>query len=256
MSLEARFLELLPTINRFADELGRRRGLVGADAEDFASLVRARFVESNYSPLAQFRGDSSMETYLAVVIRSWLNDVLIARDGRWRPSAVALRLGPVAVHLERLLSKGHRSVDEAIAELVSGADHPYTERELREIARQLPRRQPLRMVRVATDQAAELPAPSSTTADAALDGVEQAVERERVTGILRAALSVLSPEDRMIVTMRFLDGKSVAEIARVLQLEQKPLYRRLERSLTTLRRHLEHQGVSPDIVRKIVEARE
>ena len=53
-----------------------------------------------------------------------------------------------------------------------------------------------------------------------------------------------APEDRVIVRMRFWEGESVADIARALGLPQKPLYRRLERTLAALRRSLEAAGVS------------
>jgi RNA polymerase sigma factor (sigma-70 family) len=251
-----RFLELLPTIDALSAALARRRGLVGADAEDFAAHVRAQFVESEYAALRQFRGEAAITTYLSVVIASWLRAYLFARDGRWRPSAAAIRLGPVAVQLERLVTRGGRTGDEAVAELLSGGDQPYTERELRGMLRALPMRLPMRPEVVAGEHAREMPSPSASDADARLEAGEHDLAVARARRALEASLQTLPHEDRVLVSMRFLDGLSVADIARTLRLEQKPLYRRLERALTALRRQLESRGVTADAVHDVVDRAE
>ncbi len=256
MSAEARFLELLPTIDRLSAALCRRRGLDGADAEDFAASVRARFVESEYAAIRQVRGDASITTYLAVVIASWLKDHLVARDGRWRPSAAALRLGPVAVQLERLVTRGRRSADEAVTELLAGDDQPYTERELRAMLRELPAREPLRPEQVSTEAASELPDVLTRGADARVVHGEHDLAVARARSVLEAALQTLDAEDRLLVSMRFLDGRTIAEIARVLGVEQKPLYRRVERALRTLREQLTASGLTREAVRDLVSEAE
>jgi DNA-directed RNA polymerase specialized sigma24 family protein len=67
--------------------------------------------------------------------------------------------------------------------------------------------------------------------------------RERVAVALKKALDNLSPEDRLIVKMWIVDGLKIVDIARILCMEQKPLYRRLEKILKQLRRDLEREGV-------------
>lgn len=251
-----RFLELLPTIDALSAALARRRGLVGDDADDFAAHVRARFVESEYAALRQFRGEAAITTYLSVVIASWLRAYLFAREGRWRPSAAALRLGPVAVQLERLVSRSGRTANEAIAELLAGGDQPYTERELRDMLRALPHRLPLRPQVVAGDLALAVPSAATTQADARVVADEHDLAVARAQRALETALQTLPHDDRVLVTMRFLDGLSVADIARTLRLEQKPLYRRLERAVTALRRQLEALGVTADSVHDALDRAE
>jgi RNA polymerase sigma factor (sigma-70 family) len=251
-----RFLELLPTIDALSAALARRRGLVGADAEDFAAHVRAQFVESEYAALRQFRGEAAITTYLSVVIASWLRAYIFAREGRWRPSAAAIRLGPVAVQLERLVSRGGRSGDAAIAELLAGGDQPYTERELRSMLRALPHRPPLRPQVVAGEHALDAPSPRTSHADALVVADEHDLAAARARRALETSLQTLPSEDRVLVTMRFLDGLSVADIARTLRLEQKPLYRRIERALSALRRQLELLGVTVDSVHDALERAE
>lgn len=256
VSFEARFLELLPTIDRLTTSLCRRRGLNGADAEDFAAHVRARFVETEYAPLRNFRGEAAISTYLAVVIASWLKDHVVARDGRWRPSAAALRAGPVAVHLERLVTRGGRTADEAVAELLTGRDHPYTERELRQMLRAFPGRQPLRAEEVSTSAIAAVPDQSAHGADARIVSEENDLETARARAALDWALQTLETNDRLLVTMRFLEGHSVADIARTLRVEPKPLYRALERVLWLMRRQLESAGLTREAVRDLLSEAE
>jgi RNA polymerase sigma factor for flagellar operon FliA len=62
--------------------------------------------------------------------------------------------------------------------------------------------------------------------------------------VLSQALSRLEAADRLIVRMRYWQDMSIADIARALGLPQKPLYRRIERALAAVRRHLERAGVS------------
>jgi RNA polymerase sigma factor for flagellar operon FliA len=54
----------------------------------------------------------------------------------------------------------------------------------------------------------------------------------------------LAAQDRLILKMRFQDNCQVADIARALQLEAKPLYRHIDKLLVTLRRTLEGEGLT------------
>lgn len=253
MSGKALFLANLELIDRISATLCRRHGVSGADADDFAAMIRLKCVESEYVAFEKFRGDASLSTYLTVVISRWFLDDRIARMGRWRPSAAALRAGPVAVLLDRLLSRQGCSINEAVARVLVGQDHSYTERELRAIAATLPVRMPMRPRMVSDADAAEVPA--TTSAATALENAECDESERTATLALNAALADIPSEDRVILSMRFLDGRTVAEVARALGLEQKPLYRRLERSLQALRAKLEARGVTRSSVGDLLSER-
>lgn len=246
---ERLFLEQLPTIDRMAGALARTRGLIGMDAEDFVAHVRARFVESQYAALVQHRGESLLTTYLTVVIARWLQDYMVARDGRWRPSATAARAGLVAVYLERLLTRDGYTIDSATTRLLTEGGHGYDEAGIRELARQLPLRTPLRPQLVAVDSASTLAGP--VTADDAVRQSEQRVESAQAMQLLQDALSQLAPEDRLIVRMRYLDGRPVTDIGLALGVDAKPLYRRIDRIMATLRDTLEADGLSGAQVRDL-----
>jgi hypothetical protein len=59
----------------------------------------------------------------------------------------------------------------------------------------------------------------------------------------------------MILKMRFDSGFTVAEVARVLKVDQKSLYRRIERLLSDLRACLEAAGVDAASARSAIEYR-
>jgi RNA polymerase sigma factor for flagellar operon FliA len=65
---------------------------------------------------------------------------------------------------------------------------------------------------------------------------------------LQRALQALPEEDQLILRMRYLSGASVADIARALHIEQKPLYRRIENNRARLRAILEESGISRELV--------
>src|SRR3954463_5742440 len=93
----------LDTINELCGATARRYRLLPADAEEFAAVVRLRLIENDYDVLRKFRGESSLRTFLSVVIARYCLDYQVSRFGKWRPSARAKRLGPAAVGLERLV---------------------------------------------------------------------------------------------------------------------------------------------------------
>jgi hypothetical protein len=69
---------------------------------------------------------------------------------------------------------------------------------------------------------------------------------------LDGALATLDAEDRLILQMRFWDGKKVPDIARILQLDQKKIYKRLDKLFANLRKAMEAVGVSKVEVDKLL----
>ncbi|MBL0939051.1 MAG: sigma-70 family RNA polymerase sigma factor [Gemmatimonadaceae bacterium] len=234
-ALETQFLELLPTIDKLAGQWARRRRLAADEQEEFVATVRARFVENDYRALAEFRGGSSITTYLTVVIGRWLQDQQVARDGRWRPSAAAMRLGVEAVLLERLTSRQGWTMEEAIAHVLQRDGLLHDERSLRAIARSLPRREPMRPRAVEVDGSHEPQLEDSDTPELHVIEAESAAERAEAEASLTQAMASLSSEDQLLVALRYYDGHSVADIATRMGLSPKVLYRRFEQCVRKLR---------------------
>jgi len=170
---------LLPAVARIVGFIRRRNRLSPDEAEEFDSFVKLKLVERSDSILNGFRGRSTLETYLSVVVQRLFLDF---RGGR---KSKSLPLSSVT--------------DEAVAVPVGD---PAVARE---------------------DQAAA----------------------ERIQTALESALEKLETQDRLIVRLHFFEGLSVASVASVLGLPQKPLYRRIDRVLESLRVQLESAGVDP-----------
>lgn len=249
-ALEALFLENLRQVERIVASLCRRHALDEADADDFASWVKLKLVEDDYAVLRKFRGESAITTYLTVVVAMLFRDYRVQHWGRWRPSAAALRKGRVAVRLETLVYRDGHRLDQAGEILRTAGETELSDRELAALLAKLPPRGPTRPVEVGADPLASAPAPAS--ADDRVLGGEAEAQRRAADEALVRALDRLPPEDRLILRMRFWEGMSVADIARGLRLEQKPLYRRIDRSLTQLRGDLESAGITRDRVRSIL----
>jgi RNA polymerase sigma factor (sigma-70 family) len=225
----------LPLIEELIRCVARRYRLSRADAEEFGSVVRLRLIDHNYAILRKFRGRSSLRTFLTVVVARLCLDYVAEQWGRWRPSAAARRLGAAAVQLETLVFRDGVPFDEACQRLMRG-DAGLTPAHLRDLMDRLPPRYKRRFV---DERSLDGMASPASPPDANLT-LADARRRSRV---LAASLASLDPEDRQLVTLRFVNDLTVAEIARRSGTDQAALYRRLERVLRHLRVDMgEHDG--------------
>src|SRR5229473_2829543 len=157
MTREQLFLSELALIERVIGWVCARRCLRGADAEDFASTVKLRLIENDYEILGRFEGRSSLKTYLTAVINRLYIDYQTQRFGKWRPSAEARRLGPVALRLEALLYRDGLTFEEARGVLQTDFQVAESREALYELSLKLPRRSP-RGTGSSTDQEPPTPA--------------------------------------------------------------------------------------------------
>jgi RNA polymerase sigma factor (sigma-70 family) len=252
--LAALLVQHLPYIDRVCAKLCRRNPAGVDEAEEFAGWAKARLIENEYAVLRKFRGESALTTYLNIVLTRLHRDFAVERRGRWRRSAAAGRAGSLAVRLETLVRRDRHTLDQAGQLLRSRGETTLSDAELARLLAGLPDAHRGRPLEVGDEPLAV--APSSDRADAGVLAGEAAAEREAARRALQQALAPLGEEDRVILTMRFWQGDSVADIARALHLEQKPLYRRLDRLLARLREDLERQGLSRQAVAEMLAHRE
>lgn len=228
-------------IERTLSKVCRCHSLYGADAEDFSSTARLHLIEDDYAVLRRFQERSSLTSYLVVVITRQFQDWRNARWGKWRPSAEAKRLGGLAVRLETLTARDGLTLDEAHE--VLRTHHGVTESRL--ALEMLVARFPRRFKRsFAGPEDMDTIAASTPSAQDELEAQEAAAAAQRASECLVAAMRQLAAQDRLILRMRFRDNCQVADIARALGIEAKPLYRQIERLLATLRRTLEGDGLT------------
>jgi len=247
---EATFLAHLDWMRQTMASLCRRHVMGHADADDFASWALLRILENDYGILRRFRGESALTTYLVVVIATLHREYRVRCWGRWRPSAAARRAGRVAMRLEALVHRDGHTVRQAALVLRTSGETDLSERELVELFVALPRRAAGRLVEIPVEL---VDVPSNDSAEATVSDEQRHDERQHIEAALVRALDTLPNEDRLVVRMRFWDGLTVADIARALDVPQKPLYRRLDRALIALRRSLEEAGLSRRQARSVLE---
>jgi RNA polymerase sigma factor (sigma-70 family) len=238
------YVEHLDAITRIAESLCRRNGIRDADAEDFVSEVKLKLLQDDCAILRKHRGTCSTTTFLTVVIANLFRDHRIRMWGKWRASAEARRRGDVAVQLEAAVYRDGQSFDEACATLSRNGQHKVDRAELRRILDQLPHRIPRRVDDAASVD--DLPAPNHAD-DGVLDGERQQRLEAAKEGLNRA-LGELDPEDRVIIRMHYFEGLSIANVARGLGIEQKPLYPRLRKLLERLAARLKAEGIGAEHV--------
>ncbi|HST59648.1 MAG TPA: sigma-70 family RNA polymerase sigma factor [Longimicrobium sp.] len=252
--LEALLTNNLGWVDRVAASVCRRHGLDPDESDEFAGWARMRLVEDDYAVLRKFRGESAITTYLTVVVTMLFRDYRVSRWGRWRPSAAAKRGGDVAVRLETLVYRDGYRVDQA-GEMLRAAGHTdLPDRELVRLLATLPPREGGTRPTPVGDAPLET-LPSAQTAEDHVVADEADGERRVAEDALRRALEGLPPEDHVIVRMRVWEGMSVADIARALNVPQKPLYRRLERIFSQLREQMEGAGITREDVRRMLDDR-
>lgn len=243
LDAEDLYLRHRETIDAAIGAVCRKFRLSSSDGDDFAGDFRLRLVREDYAVLRRFRGESSLRTYLLVVVTRAFQDWRNARWGKWRTSAEAKRLGPLAESLERLVVRNGHTLDEAHQMLESTLGVPIARQTVETIIGRLPRRQARRFVDGSELQHLAI---DDEPADRRLVRHEEAASARAAGRALTTALQALDDEDQVVIRMRFFDGIAVADIARALHLDHKALYRRIERLMGHLRRSLEHQGLTAD----------
>jgi RNA polymerase sigma factor for flagellar operon FliA len=235
--------------DRVAALIARRHRLSANDAEDFRSHVAVKLLDDDCAVLRKFQGRSSLRTYLTIVIGRLLLDYRTSAWGKWRPSAEARRAGPTAILLERLTTRDGYGFDEACEILRTNHQVPETRGDLEALAARLPARARRRFE--GEDSLEHLPA-SGVASDRQVAAAERAATTDRVFTILNRVKGELPAQDQVILAMRFEDGRAVSEIAAMLHLDQKPLYRRLDRLLQALRAALQREHIDAATVAELI----
>ena len=245
---ERTFLSALTMIDRIIVVQTRRHALNRADADEYAAWAKARIIDSDYAILRKFGGRSSLQTYLTAVLVNLFRDYRNLCWGRWRPSAAAKRFGPFAVRLEELLDREAHPLREA-GQILRSAGAQLSDAEIAHLAAQIPSRPVVRELSLQDHDNVV-----TSIADSRPQHVETDPELESLEITLRSLLNDLTPEDALIVQMRFWSGMSVADIARTLQLQQKPLYRRIEAIQGKMRTALEARGIDRETASEFLSA--
>jgi RNA polymerase sigma factor for flagellar operon FliA len=230
-------LELIERTIAFAC---RRYRLDENDCEEFGAIVKLKLVENDYAILRAYEARSSLATFISIVVQRMALDYRIHNWGKWHPSAEASRLGALAIDLDRLLHRDGRSREESFV-ILSPKHRGLTPEALQKIADRLPERAPRRRDVEVTESVA-------VTRPEAVEEPLMARDRrsasERLSVLMAAIIESMPEEERLILQLRFEGGMAVSQIARALRLDQKLLYRRLDRRMRDIRTELERSGMA------------
>jgi RNA polymerase sigma factor (sigma-70 family) len=238
----------LALITRAVSFACRRYRFDPGDAEEFGAIVNLKLVDDDYAVLRSYEGRAGLATFLSVVIQRWALDFRIHEWGRWHPSAEAKRVGTVAVELEQILHRDGRTVEEALPFLRS-KHSGVTLDSLKAIAAKLPRRAAKRHD-VPVEEAEPVTGPYDLEDQARTDDRRRTAER--VATLLRDAIEGRAEDLRLILQLRFVNGMTVAQIARALQREQKLLYRMLDRCMHEIQDEIVAAGVRREDVLDLI----
>lgn len=248
MDYQRLLLDHLDLVDQIVRTIGRRRHLSSTERDDFASFVNLRLVDDNYAVLRKFRNRSTLWTYLATVIEHMALDFCAQKWGRWRPSAMANRLGPVAVLLERLVTRDLHTIEEAMEIVRTNHGVASSDAELRRIWDQIP-------VRVRTTEVAEQAAAAVSGGEDSESIIEDADRLRSIARLQRAlvaAFAQIAPQDRVLIALRFDQDLSVAEIAKLTGSSVPTLHRRLDKSVKQLRLALTNDGFDPPEIANLI----
>jgi RNA polymerase sigma factor (sigma-70 family) len=235
MDAEQLFLDNLPLVDRILASTARRHRLTKEEAEDFASVVKLKLIANDYEVLRTFEGRSSLGGFLVAVVQRAYIDHCNHLWGKWRPSAEARRLGPLAVRLDTLLHRDGLTLEEACARAAPEEREP-----MRQLAARLPQRVRRRID--GEEKLGSLPAAGGSPEGDLLER-----EREAAAGRLQQALAQaverLGADDRLLLQLRLYEGVSLVSVARSFGHEPRQVYRRWETLIGTLRKSLEKGGL-------------
>lgn len=248
---ETTYLQNLESIERIAVFVAHRYHLTADETEEFVQIVRVTLFEDDYEIIRKFEGRSRFSTYVTTVIVRLFQQWRVKLWGKWRPSAQARALGDKAIALERLLTRDGLPFAEAVATLTQRNPQSFPVNELEAIYVRLPVRNPRPML--LSDECVLAELSSEDSADERVRAREREIASRSVAAGLDRALRDFSPEDRLILQLRFWDGTKVPEIARLLGLEPKKIYTRLERLFKALRRALEEAGIDDAAVGELMD---
>jgi RNA polymerase sigma factor (sigma-70 family) len=246
------FIKELDTIERAIRFVCRRSRMAPDEVDDFSSHVKLKLIDYDYAVIRKYDRRSRFAAYIAVVVQRLLIDYQISHWGKWHASAHARKLGEAAMAIEVMALRDGRSIEEITPAVQRRWPH-LARREIEEILCGLPvRHRRPRMVEIELAAGVIGSAAESVGADASMS--QRLLIAQRITAIVRATMSEWSAEDQSLFRMRFERHLGVAEISRTLQTNQKPLYRRLQRSLQVLRRRLEDGGITSSEVAEVLNS--
>ena len=224
------------------------------EALELSNRVLDTLRQNNYRVLKEFKGNAQLTTYLTAIISRQAVDLIRKKLGRGREKERAKELGDTGLILYQRVIKDGYSPQEVFDQLRNKAGGPGSLEELEAMLRKIKGRNPggdcndSSVVKNGTSIAGEEYVIPDTQNDPQAIFMEKQRNRE-IDEAIQGIIAQLSGEERMLLHMRFpFPGdekpKSVEQIAAVLGITSKAVYKRIARLIKKCRAQLHRQGVT------------
>jgi RNA polymerase sigma factor for flagellar operon FliA len=235
------------TIEAVIKAVCRRHRLTEDDRDELGQRIRLKLVDNDYAVLRRFAGRSTMRTYLVSVAEHVFQDWRNSEWGKWRPCQEARRIGPLAVELDRLLTRDLLPYDQAVETLISRGQG--TRAEMDAIRLRLATRQIRRPVD--GEILEDLPATSGAPEES-LEHKEYAAQAAKVAAAFTSVFRALPPSDQVIVRLRLQPDLTLDRIARMQGQEPKRFYRYCDKLDDRIHEAINQLGVSTELVKDLL----
>jgi hypothetical protein len=222
--------EQRPHVARLVQDIARHYHLAAHEITEFSTLVEHTLERNDYELLRAFDRRSAWETYISTVVTRLFFEFQLELWGQWRPSAASQVLGPAAMLLEELVLRDHLPLADAIDLMRTTHRVDLSPHRIELLARELH-----------LPGHRDLHEPS--TASGAIAEAELAHE-PAIRVALSDAIALLSPEDRLLLAMRYVDRQPITRIAKILRAAPRPLQRQIEQAKEVLRSSLLTQQIA------------
>ena len=210
--------------------------------------ILVKLIENDYRRLRKFKGESSLRTYVTIVVQRLFLDYRNEQWGKWRPSARGKKLGATAEILEALTYRDGHSFEEAFQLMRLKRKLEVTRDRLWALFCELRPRVSRRFL--GEEQMSDAASVTSRS-----DHVEDNEIAERLQRALAETLSELTEQECLVLKMRLWDGFTAEEIGAALGMDRRAVYNRFERTAKKLRRALESRGWTRQQVGEILARR-
>jgi len=251
----ARFVEEnIRIIDQAIKCICRRHNLPVEEAEEFAAETRYKLVENDYKIVREFKGKSSIKTYLFTVINRLFIDKKRASQGRWRASEKAKQLGNVAIKLDELLHKDNYSLEEAYRMLQINYNVTLSEEELDRIFHKINKERTPRIKEECEDEIVSAIPDPGMRPDEEVEKKKLEKATEKLSVLVDEISGTLDENDRLALKMKFQDDHSISAISRCLGISRSNIEKRLKGILHEFKKRiLASEGINQNDVAEIID---
>ncbi|MCP4221242.1 MAG: sigma-70 family RNA polymerase sigma factor [bacterium] len=228
------------------------------EALELSNTVLDTLRNANYKVLREFKGKSRITTYITAIISRQAVDIIRRKKGRSREKERAAELGEVGLQIHQRMFKNNQPPVEVLLQLKKEKLFDGDLEQLLQMADRIKGKEKSPVtngtaVKNGFSLGKESGGKKNTfiVPDTHSDPGEICIEEQRsrkMREIVPAIIAKLSGEERILLRMRFPTGegdkpRSVQQVATVLGITQKAVYKRIDRLMQKCRKQLDMLGV-------------